>query len=228
MKKLLLILTAGLGCLAGPNSRGEGAFTLNVPYASKYVFRGLEVTGDSMQPSVEYTREAFTGGVWSNLPMNGTVSQEYDFYGGYDIPLNKDWLIDAGGTLYYYPQLASGPGAHNTTIEPYVGLSGNVGGLAPGLYAYYDLTLENFVLEGRLSGSLPLPAIGTSLDGSVSAGRLEPKVGDGYTYYRLGVGLPFKVSAHVTFNAGLSYTHNDLPGVDHDAFYVTAGLTMGI
>lgn len=229
MKKTVLILAA---CAAALSLRAQSAksaysVTLDFPYTTKYVFRGVELARGSIQPSVELGAGNFTAGIWTNQPITDNTDNEIDFYGGYSTAVGHGLTLDVGGCLYYYPELDHSTGANNTTFEPYVGLTGSVGGFSPGLYLYYDLTLETFTAEGQLGYSVPLEPAGASLDFSANLGRVDPKSGSGYTYYSVGVSVPFKLSESGTFTVGVNYAHNNITGIDNSHFYGTAGITIG-
>ena len=136
MKKLILILAAaaaGLSLRAEEAAASSYSVTVDFPYASKYVFRGVQYAKQSLQPSVEVATGNFTIGIWTNQPITDNTDNELDFYAGFGIPLNDAWKVDAGVCLYYYPELDTGGGADSTTWEPYFGLVGSVGGLSPGV-----------------------------------------------------------------------------------------------
>lgn len=228
MKKTALIfalLTAGLG-LHAQESKLSYSVTVDFPYASKYVFRGVEYAKDSIQPSIELATGNFYVGVWTNQPVTNNSDNEYDFYAGYGIPLNDTWKLDAGATLYYYPE-ADTSSFEEKTFEGYVGLTGTVSGFTPGIYAYYDFDLKAFTLQGSVGYSIPLETAGSSLDFSVTLGNVSPDVGDDYMYYGIGVNLPYKLTEKATVAIGAQYASNDLDGVDGDHLWFTAGLTVG-
>lgn len=229
MKKSVLIIAA---LMAGLSLRAEEAkssysLTLDFPYTTKYVFRGVELARQSFQPSVELGVGNFTAGLWTNQPIVDNTDNEIDLYAGYSASLSDKWSLDVGGCLYYYPELDASSGADNTTFEPYVGITGSVGDVSPGLYVYYDLTLEVLTVEGQLGYSVALEPAGASLDFSLNLGRVDPKAGSGYTYYSIGASVPFKLSESGTLTLGINYAHNNISGIDNSAFYGTAGVTIG-
>jgi uncharacterized protein (TIGR02001 family) len=229
MKKTFLILAAllaGVSLRAG-ETKSDYSVTLDFPYTTKYVFRGVELAKGSFQPSIEATSGPFKLGLWTNQPVTDNSDNEIDFYAGYSTALPGGWNLDAGGTMYYYPELNHSTGANDTTFEPYVGLTRSINGFSPGVYVYYDLTRETLTTEGQLGYSIPLEAVGASLDFSANLGRVDPKSGGDYTYYSLGASVPFKLSAHGTFTVGVNYAHNNISGIDNDHLYGTAGVTIG-
>lgn len=205
--------------------------TVDFPYATKYLFRGVQLAEGSFQPSVEVAAGDFTVGLWTSQPLTSNIDNEVDLYAGYSVSLNDAWSVDTGLTMYYYPELDSSTGLDRTTWEPYVGLVGEVGGFSPGVYLYYDTTLKIYTYQGQLGYSIALEPAGASLDFSASLGRVDPKSGSGYTYYSLGLAVPFKLSESGTFTIGANYTHNNISGGDsygkNGNFYATAGVTIG-
>jgi len=222
---ILAFLAGGLG-LNAQESKLSYSVTVDFPYASKYVFRGIEYAKDSIQPSIEIATGNFYAGVWTNQPVTNNSDNEFDFYAGYGIPMNDTWKLDVGATLYYYPE-ADTSSFEEKTFEGYVGLTGTVAGFTPGIYAYYDFDLKAMTLQGSVGYSIPLETAGSSLDFSVTLGNVSPDVGDDYMYYGIGVNLPYKLTEKATFAVGAQYASNDLDGADGDHLWFTAGLTVG-
>lgn len=230
MKKTALILVALVGVSIAQaqvqESKLSYSVTVDFPYASKYVFRGKESAKESLQPSIEVASGNFYAGIWTNQPITNNSDNEFNFYGGYGVPLNDIWKVDLGGTFYYYPE-ADKSSADEHTFEGYVGITGTVAGFTPGIYAYYDFDVKAFTLQGSVGYSVPLESSGTSLDFSVTLGNVSPDVGDDYLYWGVGVNLPFKLSEKATFAVGAQYASNDLDGVKGDHLWFTTGLTVG-
>ncbi|HRI80884.1 MAG TPA: TorF family putative porin [Opitutaceae bacterium] len=234
MKKTVLIiaaLAASLSLRAEEAPQSSYSVSVDFPYASKYVFRGVQLAEGTFQPSVEVAFGDFAIGLWTAQPVTSNIDNEIDLYASYGIALNDAWSIDTGLTLYYYPELDTSTGADRTTWEPYIGLTGEVGGFSPGVYLYYDATLKVFTYQGQLGYSVALEPAGASLDFSAALGRVDPNGGGGYTYYSFGLSVPFTLSESATFTVGVNYTGNDITGGDgfgkKSHFYGTAGITIG-
>jgi uncharacterized protein (TIGR02001 family) len=228
MKKIALVLAlAALGTsLRAEESKLSYSVTVDFPYASKYVFRGIEYAKESIQPSIEFASGNFYAGVWTNQPITDNTDNEIDFYAGYGMALNDTWKLDVGATLYYYPE-ADTSSFEEQTFEGYVGLTGSVAGFTPGIYAYYDFDLEAFTLQGSVGYSIPLETAGSSLDFTLTLGNVSPDVGDDYMYYGIGVNLPYKLTEKATLAFGAQWASNDLDGADDNHLWFTAGLTVG-
>jgi len=199
--------------------------TVDFPYASKYVFRGVQYAEDSFQPSVKLTSGSFYLGLWTNQPITSNIDNEIDVYGGYGFKLSDTWSLDVGATLYYYPELDDSTGLDNTTFEGYVGVTGTFGSFTTGLYAFQDFTLENFTIQATVGYSVPLSDKASfSLLGTI--GNVSPDAGDDYTYYGIGATVPYKLSDTATFTVGVQYATHDIDGLDDSHFWGTVGVTV--
>ena len=181
-------------------------------------------------PSVEFSTGNFTAGIWSAQPLIDNVDNEVDFYVGYGVPLG-DWALDVGLCVYYYPELDIGSGGDDATYEYYVGISGDVGGVSPGAYVYYDTTLDILTVEASAGYSVALESAGSSLDFSASIGSIRPDAGSNVTYYNLGASVPFAISETGSLTVGVNYGHNNIAGGDgygeNAHFFGTIGVSIG-
>ncbi len=228
MKKIAVIL-AGLALSASLNAQAPTSsysITVDFPYTSKYVFRGVELAKDSVQPSIEFASGNWYAGIWTNQPVKGKFENEFDFYLGTGIPLNETWSLDAGGTLYYYPELPSSVNPDNTTTEFYLGLTGTVGGFSPSAYTYYDTDLKTWTHQVALGYNIPLSNT-LSLDLSGTIGMVDPRNGSDYVYHGIGATIPYKLSDAATASISAQYAGTDISGMD-DHVYFTVGLTFGL
>lgn len=232
MKKIAFILAAlvaGASLSAQAPAAAPAApsysVTVDFPYASKYVFRGVQYADGSFQPSVKLTSGSFYAGLWTNQPVTSNIDNEIDFYAGYGFKLSDTWSLDVGATLYYYPELDESTGLDNNTFEGYVGLTGAFGNFTTGIYAFNDFTLEAFTLQGTVGYNIPINDKATfSLLATI--GNVSPDAGDDYTYYGIGATVPYKLSDTATLTVGLQYATNDIPGVDDGHFWGTVGVTV--
>jgi uncharacterized protein (TIGR02001 family) len=230
MKKLILsvlALSAGLSLGAAEAPKSAYSVTVDFPYASKYVFRGVELAKESIQPSVELTYTDFYAGIWTNQPITKNLDNEFDFYLGYKFNLNDKWNLDLGTTMYYYPEMNASTGAHRETYESYLGLNANLKGFTPGVYVYQDFTLDTTTAQFQLGYSLPVPDAGLSIDFSANYGRVYVKDAPNYNYWSIGATIPYKLSDKASVYAGVTYTNNDLKLAKGDFVTFTAGVTVG-
>jgi uncharacterized protein (TIGR02001 family) len=228
MKKTALLLAALLTTGASLSADDAApassyAVTVDFPYASKYVFRGIQYAEESFQPSIKVTSGAAYAGIWTNQPVTKNIDNEIDFYAGYNFTVAQGWTLDVGGTFYYYPEADTNQGLFEHTFEAYAGLNGTVGGVTVGLYAYNDFDWEAFTLQGSVGYSIPIDDK-TSCNLSAALGSVSADAGD-YTYYSLGVQVPYKLTDSATVTAGLNWASHDLDGYEDNHVWFNIGLT---
>ena len=227
MRRLSLILTllvAG-GALAAQPGATTYVVTADFPYASRYVFRGLPLAGASFQPSLKLTAGNNYAGLWLNQPFGHNPDPEIDFNAGHNFQLDRGWSLDAGATLYYYPQADPRAGLPGHTVEGYLGLNGTIGGTSVGAYLFRDFNLDATTAQGAAGYSLPLSARAT-LSLSAAVGCVLPDHGASYVYGSLGAAVPCKVSDTAMFTVGANWATHDLAGVGKNRLWLTAGLTV--
>jgi uncharacterized protein (TIGR02001 family) len=232
IKKTILALAAlgaGVSVYAAEKANAV-SFTLDNTIVSEYIFRGKEFGDYTFQPSIEAKYGDFYAGVWAALPEN-SANDEIDVYAGYSFAVNETISLDAGLTYYHYT-----PASDTSTFEPFIGANAKVAGFNLGLYYYYDLQIEDATIEGSVGYSLPIEAIGTSLDFSANLGYVSgdgyespaANVAENYTYYSFGVAVPYKVSENATVTVGAKYSDVSRNAIN-GAYEVTysAGLSIG-
>ncbi len=222
----LILATLAVGAsLSAQAPASSYSVTVDFPYASKYVFRGVQYAEDSFQPSVKFTSGSFYAGLWTNQPITSNIDNEIDFYAGYGFKLSDTWSLDVGGTLYYYPELDDSTGLDNNTFEGYVGVNGTFGSFTVGAYAFNDFTLDAFTLQSTIGYSVALnDKASFNLLGTI--GKVSPDAGGDYTYYGVGATVPYKLSANATLTAGIQYATHDIDLVDDGHFWGTLGITV--
>ena len=228
MKKTFALCVALLACgSAFAQEESETAVTMELPYVTKYVFRGLQIAKDSFQPSVEVTSGSVYGGVWSSIPLHDRrdkETQEIDLYAAYAPKLTDKLSADIGITYYYYPRVDR-PDA-NDSLELFAGLNATLGNFTPAAYIYRDLVLDTTTLQTSIGYSVPLKGLGTSLDLSVTFGSVIPDHDERYCYYSAGVNVPYKLSDRVKLNVGVTYTENDLDYEKDPGLWGTASIAI--
>jgi uncharacterized protein (TIGR02001 family) len=224
MKKTALIVAALVAGSSVHAQQSSYSLTLDFPYVSEYVFRGISYQQDAVQPSIEFATGDFYAGIWTSLPVSGNATNEFDFYAGYGLALSDTWALDLGATYYYYPQTPS----DDEQFEPFIGITGQVGGgLSSSFYAYYETEFKVFTYQGSLGYSIPLSDL-VALDLSATLGYVDPDSGSGsYTYWGLGSVLSYTLNDRAKAYVGLNYATNDLSGVEGDFLYVNTGVTLG-
>ena len=179
MKKTIIALAAaGAGTFAQAEIEGL-AMSATFGFESEYVFRGVKLTQNAFQSSVDVSYMGAYAGIWTSFagmdgstggaPQGfppGTVStqgSEVDYYIGYALDLDDTFTLDFGGTAYTYPDFGGdGTLGGSDTFELYFGAAANVVA-DPAFYIYYDTILEVWTFE--LSGGYSMEVYeNTSLD----------------------------------------------------------------
>ena len=198
------------------------SITADFSYVSSYVFRGVKLADDSIQPSVKLAVGSFYAGLWYSEPFDNEFDNEIDFYLGYTFGLANGWSLDVGATAYHYPELDTSNGADDSTVEGYVGLTGSMGGVTLGGYVYRDFTLETTTVQGNVGYGIPLSEQ-LSCNFGANLGYVTYDEGDDYLYYGVNVQLPWKINDKSTLTLGGNYAnHDDVVGYKHDVFWVNA------
>lgn len=211
-KKLTVLLAAAL--LGAGAARADYAITVDSTFVSQYYFRGVKLSGPSLQPSIEVTSGNLALGVWSSNEVgnwSGSNYSEFDFYGSYTYEISDELSVPVGATWYYYPTADLNSGLYRNTFEAFIGLNYSIGGVSLSPKAYYDFVLKSWTFEATAGYSLPLEALGTSLDFSVFAGtwvsdafsrETSPDVEAENSYYGFGVEIPYQLAENAKVTVG--------------------------
>ncbi|MGB3457501.1 MAG: TorF family putative porin [Litorimonas sp.] len=216
-----ILSLAATGAIATPAAAQDVDWSIGVDYVTEYVFRGASLGADSIQPYVEASVGNFTVGAWASTAFgegSAAAADEIDFYAGYSVPLEGPLSLDLGVTYYHYPQgggllETDNGGTGSYEFSAAVGF-GEVP-LAPSLAAYYDVTLENFTVEGAIGHSVGFGEK-NGLDLGLTVGLVD---GDGFSYEwaTASVALPFAISDSASVYVGANYTLNSDDALDFNA-----------
>lgn len=230
MKKTALalaVLLGGASIHAQPTS--TYSVTLDFPYVSEYVFRGISLADDAVQPSIEFATGSFYAGVWSSLPITkgpaaSPYINEFDFYAGYGLSLSETWALDFGATYYYYPETPS----DDELFEPFVGVTGELGGgFSSSLYVYYETEFEVATYQGSVGYAIPLSEE-ASFDLSGTLGYVDPRDnGESYTYWGVGSVFTYRMTPTASAYLGVNYASHDIDGLEDDFLFFNTGVTIG-
>lgn len=80
----------------------EPRWWVNADFVSTYIWRGLYISNASVQPTINYSTDGFTLGVWGSVEYDGYL--ETDLYATYDF----DFGLSLRMTDYYLPSLVDG------------------------------------------------------------------------------------------------------------------------
>ena len=241
-----LTLAAALLCATAmaPAAYAEDAelsVSTGVDFVSQYVFRGVSLADDAVQPYVEASYGNFTVGGWfsTGIGANSIVAgDEFDLYAGYSVPLDSSISLDLGATYCHYPQggdffETKNGGAGSYEVSAAVGF-GEVP-LAPTVAAYYDFTLEAFTLEGGVGHSVEI-GDAQSLDLGLTVGLVD---GDGfsYEYGQASAAVSHAFTDDVSAYIGANFALNSEDALDFDSiingdpkgsmFWLGTGISAG-
>ena len=85
MKKIAAIVLAAAVSVASLSAQEDSSYSISMdfPYVTEYVFRGVGLAEESIQPSIELASGDLYAGVWTSQPVAGAgVANEVDFYLG--------------------------------------------------------------------------------------------------------------------------------------------------
>ncbi len=225
MKKIAaILLAAGItGSSLSAQEESSYSITMDFPFVSEYIFRGLQFAEESIQPSVEFASGDFYAGIWSSQPVVGKDPNEFDFYVGYGFALNDTWALDVGGTYYYYPETPSG----DEQFEPYVGIAGDLGGGFSGsVYGYYETEFEVTTFQFDLGYSIEMSDTST-FDVAANFGIVSADGGEDYNYYGVSATANYALNDIAGTYAGVVFVDSDATtGVDSEVYFI-AGISMG-
>jgi len=214
----LAALTAGVSAQAAEAAQAAKSSALSVTadisYVSHYVFRGLLVADDAVQPSIEATYGDFYAGVWYSDAVNTfnynshrvVTTSETDLYAGYGYKVSDKVKLDIGVTRYLYEGLSP-----DDTTEFYIGATVDTF-LKPSVYAYYSEEAQNAGVStytASIGHSIALDFIGSSLDLSALVGFVNAYDNEEYLYGVLSAAIPYKLSENATLTVGVDYVAND-------------------
>ena len=190
------------------------AVQVNLDYASRYVFRGVERAGASAQATVEFARDEFHFGVTSNQPCRSGETRDLNLHATYTWQPVSDLKLEASIAQNWFADVPGGGVDHSTEV----GLSATfalVGGFTPGLAYYHDFRFRADTTQVSLARSIALTKWCAFLDLNFLAGWTSgddwrpdaagPRMHDGYAYWGGEARLPYRIGPHSTLVAGLHY-----------------------
>lgn len=230
-RSLLLVGLLGSCPLAAQSpvafADAEGSWTITTSVTSRYLFRGVEIGPECLQPSLDYVRGPLAVGLWSSIALADHVSgdgdPEIDLYASYAFANASGTLsLVPGFTAYTYPDAKHANGFHRATFEPSLALNYTWRGIRFTPRFHYDLTLEGATGELTAAFAVPLTTLGTELRFNATAGTYRwndvtpdaaPAVKNWGDYWFASVTVPFQVSARSQVALSVLYSEG------HDNFH---------
>ena len=195
----------------------EVSVSIGTDYVTEYVFRGVSLADDAIQPYAEASIGNFTAGIWASTGIGENselAGDEIDLYASYGFDLSDVVSASVGVTYYHYPQGGSLFGTDNGGTGSYE-FNAGVGFdtvLAPSATVYYDVTLEALTLEGGIGHSFTM-SDRTSLDLGLTAGLVDADGGGDYEYGNASAGVSFALTDDAALSVTANYTLNSADDV---------------
>jgi uncharacterized protein (TIGR02001 family) len=226
--KTILAVVLSVSSASAQSAGSSYSVTAEIPYVTSYVFRGVELAKQSVQPSITLVSGGFSLGVWTNQPVINLTDDEVDFFGSYDIVLRNDWKLNVGGTVYWYPELDLRAGGDRTTYEPKLSLGGPLGPVTSTLTLYYDTTLKTSTIEGTLGYSRPMyNNERDTVDFGVTYGNVSPDAGADYAYWSASAKAMFRPKENLSIYLGAVYASSNLTS-QRNHVYATVGISYSL
>jgi len=216
-KNIVLIAALVLGAFSAIAQDVAPASSLSVTskfgYESKYVFRGVQLADAIITPAIDVAYGDFYAGMWFAVPVENadsakTSDNEMDIYAGYSTALTSILTIDAGACRYAYDDVVVDFMDKGNTLEGYVGVSANIF-LSPSAYAYYDIDLQVFTLEGSIGHSFELSdKFSVDVGGSIGYVWADDSDND-YAYYGATADLSYAVNNSSSVGFGVRFSGSE-------------------
>ncbi len=246
MRFPLKFSVVGLGLLVwaqGWAQEESPPLRVDVAYASRHVFRGVERAGDSAQAAVEFSRDSFRGGLWVNQPFAGDDPREVNLNAAYAWQPADGFTLEASVAHTWFDEVPGG-GVDRSLEAGLTATLTPVGGFTPSFGYYHDFRLRSDTVQTSVARSIALTKLGAFLEVNVFAGWVSgddwrpdapgPRRHDSYGYWGGEVHLPYRVGAHTTVVAGLHYadsfgrsaTNGPFGRASRGNLWVTLGVTL--
>jgi hypothetical protein len=184
-------------------------------YSSRLVSRGVALAGSSAQAGVEFSQDAFRGGVWSSQSFRSAEVSETDVTAGYAWGQPDKLLIETTVRPRWYTGGIARDAKHSFEAGLRATVA-SVGGCTPSLSCAYDFRLRAETIEVTVARSVALTSLGTYLDFNFFAGLAAgddwrpdapgARRSDAYSFWGVEANVPYRVGPHSTIVAGVHYS----------------------
>ncbi len=187
---------------------------VNVAYASRSVFRGVERSADALQAGVEFSRDNLHGGLGTRQSFGGDDAREVDLHGGYRWSLDNGATVEASVAHTWFDRVPGG-GVERSLETGLAATLPPVSGFTPGARYSHDFYFRADTIEVALARSTALTKLGAFLEWNFFAGWVTgrdwrpeaagPRRRDDYGYWGAEVSLPYRIGSNSMVAAGLHY-----------------------
>jgi uncharacterized protein (TIGR02001 family) len=208
MRRIFFSLLATCAALTGNAATLSGSASAG--WEDRHVFRGEQLGGSVLTPSLNLTRGDFYAGVWMALPLADAEKheKETDFFAGTTRRIAGAATLDAGLTRYTYGDFAGDFLSRDNSLEAYVGVTADILPFAPGLYLYRDFDRDGFTAELSAGRSYEL-ARNLSLILRAKAGLTDDAASPARVYGEFGTGLRIECPGGFPLEISLTGTFSD-------------------
>ncbi len=201
--------------------------SLSLGFESEYVFRGIPVAGQSLNPQVDVAYDLSHGfavyaGVWANTPLRSSDAlgdeSEVDVYAGITYEI-KNFTFDLGYTAYTYTRDTESSHEMKFAVSyDTVDFLGDFN-VSPTAAFYYDFTLGTYTLEAGATYSAPVTKWiadrnwGTidlaAVYGWATTANQHFEDSVGYSYFAFSADAVIALNDYCTLSAGVRYAYNN-------------------
>ncbi|MGB4415178.1 MAG: TorF family putative porin [Paludibacter sp.] len=216
MKKVKVFAIVFIALVATTSVKAQ-EFSVNADIVSSYVWRGVQYSGASIQPTLQFSTGGFSIGSWGSAGFDGFL--EMDLYAKYAF----DFGLTVGLTDYYYPGTdyfdnSTATGAHGYEVN----LGYATGGLSIG---------ANYILNeaggAATAGGDKYFELGYAFNKfSIFAGAGDgwhTPTGD-FNFVNLGISSSKEIKVSDTFSIPVKVTAILNPTTEQ--FFLVAGITL--
>ena len=209
-----LWLAALLAASPGAWADEPPAVRADFVYASRYVFRGVERSGQSAQAGVELARDNFSGGGWANLPFASGEARETNLHAAYAWRPASGLALEASVTHSWFSEVPGG-GVERSLETGLTATLAAVAGFTPSLAYLHDFRFRADTAQASLARSIALTKLGAFLELNAFLGWATgddwrpdapgPPRHDSYGYWGGEARVPYRIGPHSCVTAGLHY-----------------------
>lgn len=198
-------------------------FSVDLTFASKFVYRGNQLVGSVLHPSLEYAGDRFYAGYWGGYPTRNRANEDtyHIFYAGSLQPAGNSALVDFGAMQYVMPDSADAP-------EAYVGITkkaSRFNTVMPGAYAYYNFETKALTLQANADYALKLPKTAWPVNLDATLGGVVSENSRDYFFYGAGATVPYSYKRSIV-SLGVHYASSSLRTTKRDMVFFTVGVLL--
>ncbi|HEX2855762.1 MAG TPA: hypothetical protein VHO24_21175 [Opitutaceae bacterium] len=229
MKTILISLISLLGgslyaqSIQSTESEKLQPFSVDLTFASKFVYRGGQLVTNAIHPSLEYANERIYAGYWGGYPTKNRATEDtyHIFYAGALQPVTKSALVDFGAMQYV---MSDSPDA----TEVYAGITkraSRFNTVMPGAYAYYNFESKALTLQGNADYGLKFRRVDWPVNLNATLGGVVADTTRDYFFYGAGATVPYSYQRSIV-SVGVHYASSSLRNTKRNMVFFTVGVLL--